>query len=163
MAIVQDPTSITYTLQPEVASRMMLISRDVVDSGNGSVSVNFGASIIPHSTTYEVDVNKNKIGIYEEKDLQRFDLTSDELMSLFGIWCTLIDGTGIALGELISNFADQAIQQSTGFTGTITTQQVNIPAILAAQAAAQLAAQQAAIAAQDAANQAANATAQQTS
>jgi len=137
MAIQQVATPITYTLQQETASRVMLINRDVVDNLNGSVSVNFGASIIPQSTTYELDVNNNKVGVYTTKQLNQLTLTQTQLMELFGIQVTLADGTIIALGELLSNFADQIIAQSASIEGTITTQHVNIANVLAAQAALQ--------------------------
>ena len=133
MAIQQSPTPITYTLQTEIASRVMHMTRDVIDNGNGSVSINFGARIFPQSTTYELDSNNNKTGIYSATPLADFDLSMTDLMSLFGIRCTLADGTIILLGELLSNFADQIIQQQTGFAGTISTQSVNISAVLAAQ------------------------------
>ncbi len=133
MAILQPAVPTTYTLQTEVASRVMHMTRDVIDNGNGSVSVNFGARIFPQQITYELDSNNNKIGIYDSTPLADFSLSFNDLMSLFGIRCTLADGTIILLGELLSNFADQIIQNQTGFTGTIDTQSVNIDAVLAAQ------------------------------
>lgn len=142
MAILQPATLITYTLQTEVASRVLLINRDVVDNGNGSVSVNFSASIIPQSTTFTLDSNNNETGVYETSQLPTIPLSPIQLGEFFTIACTLADGTVIALGELVSNFADQIIQQSTGFTGTTNTQSVNIVNVLAAQQAAATAAAQ---------------------
>ena len=160
MAIQQPVVPITYTLQNEVASRVILLTRDVVDNVNGSVSTNFGCTIHPKSITYEVDTNQNKIGIYDFLDLAAINVTQDQLMSLFGMRVTPADGTVSYVGELLSNFADQIISAQVPDLGNITTQHIDIQAVLTAQAAQDLAAQQAAIAAQDAANQAANAAAQ---
>ena len=156
MAIKQPAIPANYTLQTEVASRMILLSRDVVDNGSGAVLTTFGCDIIPRSTTYELDAEGKEVGVYDSADLDRITVPQNQMMELFGIRVTLADGTVSYVGEVLSNFADQIIAGNGCGSGTITTQEINIPAILAAQAAADLLAEQAAIAAQDAASRAAN-------
>ena len=132
MAIQQPVQPITYNLQNEVASKVIRLTRDVSDQG-GSVLDTFGCIIQPKSITYEVDANNNKIGIYDSFDYPNITVSENQLMSLFGIKVTLADGTVSYIGEVLSNFADQIIATQVPDSGTITTQNINIQAVLTAQ------------------------------
>ena len=133
MAIQQPIKTQTFKLQDEVASRVILLTRDVIDNQNGSVTINFGGAIHPKSITYELDTEDNKIGIYESADLDGIVISSEQLMQLFGIKVTLADGTVSYIGEVISNFTDQIISARVPDPGTITTQNIDINAVLTAQ------------------------------
>jgi len=130
---IQQPISVKqYNLQNEVASRVILLTRDVVDN-NGTVDTVFGCTIHPKSITYEVDANGVKMNIYESSEVDSIIVSQEQLMSLFGIKVTLANGTVSYIGEILSNFADQIISTSIPDLGTITTQNINIQAVLEAQ------------------------------
>jgi len=57
MAITQPTQTLSTTLLPEIASRVTLLTRTVTDNHDGTISTTFGATIIPQSTTYEVDAD----------------------------------------------------------------------------------------------------------
>ena len=134
MAIQQPTQALTTTLLPEYSSRSIVITRAVTDNGNGIVTTTFAAIIYPSKITYEVDSNNNPIAVYDrDETLQPIGLSPDQLMQLFGIKVTLADGTASYLGEVISNFTDQMINNSLGNVGTINTQNIDIAAVLAAQ------------------------------
>ena len=131
---VQLPTlTQSFTILPETASRTILITRDVVDNGNGTVSVNYGGSITPKYIEYELDSNNNKIAIYDSKDIPSIDVPLTQLDELFSIKMTLADGTVTSLEEVLGNFADQIINTNQTTPGIITTQNINITNVLAAQ------------------------------
>jgi hypothetical protein len=132
MAIQKPLQTKEYKLRDEIASRVMLINRDVVDNHDGTTSTNFSAIIYPKHITYELDANDNKTGIYEEKDLAPVTITPTELYGLFTIPVTLDDGTKSYFGEILSNFADQLIGINIGKTeeDIITTQHIDISSII---------------------------------
>lgn len=136
MAIQQPPVPLSISTQVELASRVILLTRDVVDNGNGSVSETFGCISYPKLIEYTVDANGNKTGIYDESDPQPVTIPLVQLMQLYEIQATLADGTVIYIGDLISNFTDQLIAAAYPNSGTITTPMINIANVLAAQAAA---------------------------
>lgn len=135
MAIQQPKVTTSYDLQEEVASRVIRLTRDVVDNKDKTITTNFGSVIHPHWINYELDTDGNRTGIYEEKDLDTIDVPSDKLMQLFGIRVTFADGTISYVGEVLSNFVDQIISDTIPDPGNITTQHLDISAILTAQAA----------------------------
>lgn len=132
MAIQKPTQTHQYELQEEIASRVLLLNRDVVDNGNGSVSTVFGATVYPKSITYELDAQGNKTGIYESNELGAVSISFEELMSLFAIQVTLKDGTVSAIGEVLSSFIDQILASKLGLVQdiTITTQPIDIAANL---------------------------------
>ena len=131
---VQLPTlTQSFTILPETASRTILITRDVIDNGNGTVTVNYGGSITPKYIEYEIDTNNNKTAIYDSKDMPSIDVPLAQLGELFSIKMTLADGTVTTLEEVLGNFADQIINANQTTPGTITTQNINITNVLAAQ------------------------------
>ena len=134
---IQHPTQLlNTTLLPEYSSRSVVLTRNVVDHGDGTVSTVFGAIIYPTLITYEVDDTGKEIAVYDRNEtLEPIGLSSDQLMSLFGMKVTLADGTVSYLGEVLSNFTDQMIANALQNTGTISTQHIDIAAVLAAQAA----------------------------
>ena len=133
MAIQQPIQTQTFNLQNEVASKLIMLTREVRDNNNGTVSVSFGGAIHPRSITYELDADGNKTGIYESYDIDGIVIDESQLMQLFGIKVTLADGTVSYIGEVISNFTDQIICQRVPDPGTITTQNIDISAVLTAQ------------------------------
>jgi hypothetical protein len=139
MAILQDPVPLTLSLQTEIASRNMHLTRDITDDGLGqvgSVQTVLGTAMFPKITTYEVDSQGNKLAIYETQDLDAVTISQDSMMQLYAIRATLADGTVAYLGDIISNVADQLLQQIVPqATGTINTPAINLEAIFAAQAA----------------------------
>ena len=131
---VQLPTlTQSFTILPETASRTILITRDVVDNGNGTIIINYGGSITPKYIEYEIDANNNKTAIYDSKDISSIDVPLAQLGELFSIKMTLADGTVTTLEEILGNFADQIINANQTTPGTITTQNINITNVLAAQ------------------------------
>ena len=93
MAIQNPIQTHTFNLQTEIASRVILLTRDVLDNQNGSIATNFGGAIHPKSITYELDEEGNKTSIYESADLGVIEISQSQLMQLFGIKVTLADGT----------------------------------------------------------------------
>ena len=75
----------------------------------------------------------NKIAIYDSKDIPSIDVPVTQLGELFSIKMTLADGTITTLEEILGNFADQIINENQTTPGTITTQNINITNVLAAQ------------------------------
>ena len=61
------------------------------------------------------------------------DVPLAQLGELFSIKMTLADGTVTTLEEVLGNFADQIINANQTTPGTITTQNINITNVLAAQ------------------------------
>ena len=136
MAIQQPTQLLNTTLLPEYSSRSVFLTRNVVYHGDGTVRTVFGAIIYPTLITYEVDDTGKEIAVYDRNEtLEPIGLSSDQLMSLFGMKVTLADGTVSYLGEVLSNFTDQMIANALQNTGTISTQHIDIAAVLAAQAA----------------------------
>ena len=131
MAIQKPDQIMTYTLREEIASRVMLLTRTVVDNHDGTISTIYGAVIHPLSITYEVDNGGNKTGIYEDKIMSEFQVPTERLMQLFSTRVTLVDGTVSYIGEVLSNFADQLIAEVIGASkeDVITTQHIDIAAV----------------------------------
>ncbi len=131
MAVKKPKQQKVYELVDEIASRSLVLLREVRKNGN-SINVEFDATIHPKKITYEVDAEGNKIDIYEEADLPGIAVTQQQLMGLFAIQVTLADGTVSYIGEVISNFADQLIALNIGATqdDVITTQHIDISSVI---------------------------------
>ena len=132
MAIQKPSQAVTYSLQQEYASRVLLLTREVADTHNGSVAVSFGATCYPSDITYEIDANGNKVGVYETNEtLPPITVSQEQLMTLFSIQVTLKDGTVSVIGEIIANFADQLIAKALNLTSdvVITTQPIDLSAV----------------------------------
>ncbi len=157
MAIQQEPQIQVLTTQTEVASSNINLSRDVVDNENGTVSEIFGCKITPAVIVYTVDTNNTRTGIQSNTKVADIFVSPEQLNQLFGIQITLADGTKSVIGEVMSSFADQLIALQGNFVGTITTQAIDIQALISLQAQQAIEAQQQALVIQDAINQAANA------
>ena len=80
MAIQNPIQTHTFNLQTEIASRVILLTRDVLDNQNGSIATNFGGAIHPKSITYELDEEGNKTSIYESADLGVIEISQSQLM-----------------------------------------------------------------------------------
>ena len=132
MAVKKPKQQKVYELVDEIASRSLVLLREVKKTTNG-IEVNFDATINPKRITYEVDTEGNKLDIYEEQDLASIAVTQQQLMGLFSIQVTLADGTVSYVGEVLSNFADQLIALNLGTTedDVITTQHIDISSIIA--------------------------------
>jgi hypothetical protein len=138
MSILQPATPVSYSLLPEVASRIPRLTREVTDNGAGTVTEVLGATVLPKMITYKVDPDSGlRTAIVEAVDLPEIQIPQEQMLQLYGIQCTLADGTTFYLGDIVSNFIDQIIATACGHpVAAITTPAVNIPAVLAAQAAA---------------------------
>lgn len=132
MAIEKLTRTKQYVLKPEIASRVMLFFRHVVDNGDGTISKTYTAVIHPKKIEYELNELNEQIGIYEESNLPEFEVSHEQLMTLFTVPVTLTDGTQTYVGEIISNFADQLIAKKIGLeeTDSITTQHIDLTEIL---------------------------------
>jgi hypothetical protein len=126
MAIQQALQTVSKTLLPEYTSRVILLTRDVVDDGAGKVTTNFGATVHPVAITYSVDASGNPTAVDSRTDYSAFDVDAVQLAKLFDMAVTLADGTVSTIGEVLSNFTDQIIVAKMGIEGTITTKHVNI-------------------------------------
>jgi len=126
MAVQQATQTLSTILLPETASRVILLTREVIDNKDGSVKVNFGATVHPTTTVYEVDGDAKPIAVYESVDLPSFDVSQEQLASLFGVQVTLVDGTVTSLENLFANWADQIIKAKLGLDGAINTQMINL-------------------------------------
>ena len=137
MAIQSAVQTKTVSLRSDYSSKSVILTRNVVDNGDGTVTTTFGAIICPTLITYNVDSNNNPTGIFKQQEtVSAINVDPTQLMGLFGMKVTLADGTVSYLGEILSNFTDQMIAAAIPDSGIIDTQNINIAAILAAQTAA---------------------------
>ena len=134
MSIKQTSQTLTTKLLPEYSSRVVLLTRDEIDNGNGSCSTKFGAVVHPTLTIFEVDDNDKPTAIYEAENLDSFQMSAEQFGVLFTIQMILADGTMTNMAELLSNLTDQFIAQQLNVQGIITTQNINLASVLAAQA-----------------------------
>jgi hypothetical protein len=63
----------------------VILTRNVVDNGDGTVTTTFGAIICPTLITYNVDSNNNPTGIFKQQEtVSAINVDPTQLMGLLG-------------------------------------------------------------------------------